>query len=101
MHYVICYDLENDRLRDRCAKLLERNGCNRLQKSVFAAPDMEKKHLVKLQLSLRQMFARQPMSPGDSLLIIPLPNEQAKETEVMGDNNIHTILLEKVLKIML
>jgi len=62
---------------------------------------MEKKHLVKLQLSLQQMFARQPMSPGDSLLIIPLPNEQAKETEVMGDNNIHTVLLEKVLKIML
>lgn len=68
---------------------------------MFAAPDMEKKHLVKLQLSLRQMFARQPMSPDDSLLIIPLPNEQAKETEVMGNNSIHTVLLEKVLKIML
>lgn len=43
MHYVICYDLENDRLRGKAVKLLERHGCSRVQKSVFAAPELEKK----------------------------------------------------------
>ena len=101
MHYVICYDLENDRLRDRCAKLLERNGCRRAQKSVFAAANMANKDLVKVQLGLRQLFARMPMSPGDSLLIIPLPHDYAGEIETFGDNNIRTELLEKRLKTIL
>ena len=101
MHYVICYDLENDRLRNRAAKLLERNGCRRIQKSVFAAPDMSKKHLTKLHLSLRQLFARQPMSAGDSLYIVPLPNEYTPDIGVFGENNVFPALEEKPLKIML
>ena len=101
MHYVICYDLENDRLRDRVVKLLERNGCRRIQKSVFAAPDLGKKHFVKLQLALRQLFARRPMTAGDSLYFIPLPEEYAPDITVIGCNNILPALEEKPLKIML
>lgn len=101
MHYVICYDLENDRLRDRVAKLLERNGCRRIQKSVFAAPDLNKKHLVRLQLSLRQLFGRRPMSAGDSLYLIPLPEEYVPGIETIGENNLLPVLEEKPLKIIL
>ena len=101
MHYVICYDLENDRLRDRCAKLLERNGCLRVQKSVFAAPGMGKKDLVKMQLALRQLFARHPLVPGDSVCIIPLRDEYVPDIAVFGSNNMPPLLEEKKLKVML
>jgi len=72
-----------------------------VQKSVFAAPNMEKKHLVKLRLSLRQLFARMPMAPGDSLYVIPLPNEYAGDVLHFGDNNALPELTEKKLKIIL
>jgi len=36
MPYLISYDIENDRLRDKVAKRLLAAGCFRLQKSVFA-----------------------------------------------------------------
>jgi CRISPR-associated endonuclease Cas2 len=43
MHYVICYDIESDRKRDRVARVLEKNGCHRVQKSVFVGPRMRKR----------------------------------------------------------
>ena len=101
MHYVICYDIESDRLRDRAAKTLEKNGCHRLQKSVFVAPHMTKRDLVRLQLMLHQVFERRPLKPGDSVYIIPMPKELAAETEHFGHNNMFTSVLEKKLKVLL
>lgn len=72
-----------------------------MQKSVFAAPGMDKKDLVKLQLSLRQLFARRPLSPGDSVCILPLRNEYVPDIEIFGDNNMRTLFEEKKLKVML
>jgi len=62
---------------------------------------MEKKHLVKLELSLRQLFARLPMAPGDSLYLVPLPNEYVGDVGHFGDNNAIPALVEKNLKVML
>jgi CRISPR-associated protein Cas2 len=101
MHYVICYDLENDRLRDRVVKILEKNGCHRIQKSVFTAPFMEKKHLTQLRAALGRLFARHPPAPADSLLIVPLPDEYVAAVTKFGNNNIHTHLQEKILKTIL
>ncbi len=101
MHYVICYDIESDQLRDRAVKTLEKNGCRRLQKSVFVAPHMTKKELVRLQLMLRQVFERRPLKPGDSVYIVPLPNEFAEGADFFGSNNAFPALLEKKLKILL
>ncbi|MCW5921256.1 MAG: CRISPR-associated endonuclease Cas2 [Saprospiraceae bacterium] len=101
MHFVICYDIENDRLRARTAKILERHGCHRVQRSVFVAPYLERKHLVRLRGALKQCYARQPLSPDDSLLLVPLREEYVADIEVLGVNNIITALAEKPLKIML
>ena len=101
MHYVICYDIESDRLRDRAVKILEKNGCHRIQKSVFMAPHLKKKDLVRLQLGLQQAFERRPLKPGDSIYIVSLSQELASETEYYGLNNAFTMLLEKKLKIIL
>lgn len=62
---------------------------------------MEKKHLAKLRLSLRQLFARTPMQPGDSVCIVPLRNEYVPDIEVFGSNNIRALLEEKKWKVML
>lgn len=101
MHYVICYDIENDRLRDKSIRILTRNGCLRVQKSVFVAPNMEKKHLVRLQLGLQHLFNRHPLGPADSVYILPLPNESAENIDVFGANNIVPALAPPGLKIIL
>ena len=68
---------------------------------MFAAPDLEKKDWTKLQYALRQLFARHPLSAGDSVYLIPLRNEYAPDIAVHGLNNIHPLLEEKKLKVML
>ena len=101
MHYVISYDIENDRLRDKTAKILEKNGCLRVQKSVFVAPQMTNKHLDRLLADLKNRYARKPLSGTDSLLLIPLPREQGTAIKILGHNNILATLEENPLKIVL
>lgn len=38
--YLISYDIGDDRLREKVAALLQREGCTRIQKSVFFAPKL-------------------------------------------------------------
>jgi len=62
---------------------------------------MGKKDFVRLQLMLRQVFERRPLKPGDSVYIVPMPNEFAEDAVHFGSNNAFPTLLEKKLKIML
>ena len=71
------------------------------QQSVFLAPHMTKRDLVRLQLMLRQVFERRPLKPGDSMYIVPMPSELATETTCFGLNNAFPALLEKKLKVLL
>ena len=102
MHYVICYDLENDRLREKVAKVLQRHGCNRVQKSVFFAANMNTKHLEKLKSAALGLFTKCKLSPQDTLLFIPLPDECARMATVFGSaNNLLAASTELPSKIML
>ena len=101
MHYVICYDIENDRLRDRVAKTLERNGCHRLQKSVFIAPHLKARDLDVLRQALKRRTDRLPLGARDSIYFIPLPHEMAMSALCLPDNNAYAAVFEKPLKIML
>ncbi|MCS7035353.1 MAG: CRISPR-associated endonuclease Cas2 [Saprospiraceae bacterium] len=100
MHYVITYDIEDDRLRTKTAKVLQRHGCARVQKSVFVAPNLEKKHLALLQNALQRLLNKR-IQPTDSLLIIPLRDDLAAEIAIIGHNNVLTELEPKPLKILL
>lgn len=100
MHYVITYDIEDDRLRMKTAKTLQRHGCARVQKSVFVAPDMGKKHLLQLQNALQRLLAKR-MQPSDSLLIIPLREDLVAEIITIGHNNVLAELEPKPLKVLL
>ena len=88
MHYVICYDLENDRLREKVAKLLQKHGCSRVQKSVFVAANLHPKHLDKLKTAAMGIISKANLSPQDSLLLIPLPEECVRMATVIGGANI-------------
>lgn len=100
MHYVICYDLEDDRLRGKTAKALQRHGCTRVQRSVFVAPNMDKKELARLLADLQRLLAGRH-APGDSLLVLPLRDEHVAEIRAIGENNILTELEKFPLKIIL
>ena len=102
MHYVICYDLENDRLRGRVAKLLQKHGCNRVQKSVFVAADMSARHLEQLKTAVTTALSRGVSAPMDSVLFIPLPDECAKNSIGIGRlNSVLASTAELPLKILL
>ncbi len=83
------------------AILLERNGCLRVQKSVFAAPDMDRKAWGRLQQGLRQLFARHPLGAADSLYIVPLRDEHVAEIQVYGRPTVVEALQAQPLKIVL
>ncbi|MCC6461564.1 MAG: CRISPR-associated endonuclease Cas2 [Saprospiraceae bacterium] len=100
MHYIICYDIENDRLREKTAKALARHGCSRVQKSVFVAPALPKKHLLRLQADLQRLLAGH-LAPGDSVLLVPLGAEESAQILCFGENNILPCLEKKPLKIIL
>ena len=100
MHYIICYDIENDRLRAKTAKTLDRHGCSRVQRSVFVAPELAKKQLLRLQADLQRLLAGH-LAPGDSLIVVPLRDEHLPEIHVLGLNNILSYFDEKPLKIIL
>lgn len=100
MHYVICYDISGDRLRDRVVKILEKNGCHRIQKSVFVATYLEKKHWGQLETSLQKLFERRPLQPENHLHVWPLGESDALKTRYFGHNNAFTQMLIKRKKVL-
>ncbi len=76
---LICYDIESDRNRRKLAKLLEREGYFRLQKSVFVGKQLLKFH----RQTFRQLtvFAEKET---DSLLFLPITKDSLKNMEKYG-----------------
>lgn len=77
MLYLLTYDIENDRIRQRIAKRLLANGLERVQYSVYIGEltDLQKKVLlpwVELQLKADNDF---------SLLLIPLHSDMLSTVE--------------------
>lgn len=62
---------------------------------------MPRRALEALQSDLQRLYARAPLSPRDSVLILPLREEHAPEVSSFGHNNMHTFLSEAPLKIIL
>ena len=101
MHYVICYDLEDDRRRGRVAKLLQQKGCSRVQRSVFVAPHYDRRAFGALKTAVRGLLARHPGVPADSVVFIPLRDGDEANIIALGSNNIHPALRPPPLKIIL
>ncbi len=99
MHYVISYDLANDRKRGKVAKILQRHGCERLQRSVFVAHDLHPDDLRRLWADLAAAVPKPP--PGDSIVLLPLRETDIQRSRALGDNTIFTLLAGPPTKIIL
>lgn len=79
MPYLISYDIENDRLRDKIAKRLLASGCARLQKSVFAGPVD-----AVTFAALRRWLQQHVKAAGDSVFILDVGPETLRRAEWIG-----------------
>lgn len=93
-NYLISYDISDDRLRTRAAKLLERRGCKRLQKSVFFAPRYSIRELRELRTELRQIL-QQGQVDTDSILCIPVSQKLLGKLLWEGDQTFFDNLMKK------
>lgn len=82
MPWLIAYDIENDRLRDKTAARLLAAGCIRLQKSVFAG------QLDGVLFKELETWLKKHLDPGkypdDKVLLLNLGPGQLKNARWIG-----------------
>ncbi len=90
MHCMIMYDIENDKVRREIAKYLLKQGCVRIQKSVYLAslrPEQFKsifETLTEVQSYYDQV---------DSILLVPINISDARSMKIIGkDIQVETII---------
>lgn len=82
MTWLLCYDIENDTLRQKLAKYLEKKGWERLQKSVYAQ-GMEAKEFNRQYKKLNDHFAAK-MGSSDKIYAWGLSDKQFATGHVTG-----------------
>lgn len=88
MNFFICYDISDDKRRLRLSKLLLRSGCERVQKSVFVAPDFDRTEMLRLKNKVERLLNvlhTEGVSPNDSVLYIPLENDAVSDVIWQGN----------------
>lgn len=99
--YLISYDIENDRLRAKAAKLLLQYGLHRVQFSVFMGT-LEGKGEKTLKAALQALALEKAWTLSDSFLVLPLHQHTLKQMEVIGawptrweeiSGNLNTLIL--------
>lgn len=86
MNYLVSYDIQDNRLRLKLAKLLLRNGCERIQKSVFLAPEYNTRELMILKQDISALV-QNVLSSRDSIWILPLQQQQLLDATLWGQEN--------------
>lgn len=83
MLYFIMYDIENDKVRTQVSKYLERQGCLRVQKSIFFA-ETERKIFNQIHSDLK---AIQSMYENhDSIFLVPISTDQVRSMKIIGQS---------------
>ena len=88
MNFFICYDISDDKRRLRLSKLLQREGCERVQKSVFVAPDFERAEMLRLKTKIEKLLNvlyTDNSSADDSVMYIPLDNDAVADVIWQGN----------------
>ena len=83
MLYFIMYDIENDKVRTRIAKYLEKNGCSRVQKSIFFSESKRGKfnEIYKTLKEVQELYDN-----NDSLFFVPVSADQMRAMKIVGKN---------------
>lgn len=90
MTYLIMYDIENTKVRNRIAKYLIKNGCIRIQKSVFVANSPHSK-FDKIHETLKEVQSY--YENHDSILLVPVNTSDLRSMKIIGKEiHIRTII---------
>ncbi len=83
MYCFIYYDIESNKIRRMVAKLLERQGCVRVQKSVFFARIHRKRYheLTDLLRQIQQLYENQ-----DSIMLLPVGEDMLNSLQCIGQS---------------
>ncbi|MFC3809784.1 CRISPR-associated endonuclease Cas2 [Lacihabitans lacunae] len=97
MYCLILYDVENNKIRRVLAKFLEKQGCIRLQKSVFFAQVHRKlyKEIKEIVTELQSCYEN-----NDTIIMLPVGEDMLNSINCIGKNfdfelltqNKHTII---------
>ncbi|MCW5925070.1 MAG: CRISPR-associated endonuclease Cas2 [Saprospiraceae bacterium] len=81
MLFFIMYDIEDHKVRRHLAKYLSKNGCMRMQKSVFIGSTEHKRYreIAQTLEEVNSMYEN-----GDSILILPVTRESMVQLNVIG-----------------
>ncbi|MFN4300241.1 MAG: CRISPR-associated endonuclease Cas2 [Thermaurantimonas sp.] len=81
MIYLIMYDIENDKIRTQIAKYLIRQGCIRIQKSVFIARSDHPK-FQDIYTTLQEVNSY--YENQDSILLVPVNTSDIRSMKIIG-----------------
>ncbi len=83
MLFFVMYDIESDKVRNQVVKYLQRQGCTRVQKSIFLANlPTEKYNTIKQDLvEVQAAYENQ-----DSILIVPISTDLLQAMKIIGQN---------------
>ena len=89
MLFFIMYDIESNKVRYNVAKYLIKQGCTRIQKSVFLA-DLDTPTYNEIRDALTEIQAL--YDNNDSIVVCPVPTDVVRNMKVIGkDLNIDII----------
>lgn len=83
MYAFIMYDIENDKVRTHISKYLIKQGCTRVQKSVFLA-EFKRSKYQKIHTTLKEINAM--YDNHDSIFFIPIGEDILNNMKVVGLN---------------
>lgn len=83
MTYLIMYDISNDKVRLQISKYLERQGCVRIQKSVFIAKTGNP-HFQDIYNTLKEVNSY--YQNKDSIILVPVNASDVRSMKLIGKN---------------
>ncbi|MDZ4809895.1 MAG: CRISPR-associated endonuclease Cas2 [Bacteroidota bacterium] len=84
MTWLFCYDIENDSIRQKLARYLEKSGWERLQKSVFAN-SMEIKEFNRYFKKIKDRFGAK-LETTDKIYTWPVNDNQFANAAIIGQS---------------
>jgi len=83
MTYLILYDITNDKVRLQIAKYLLKQGCVRIQKSVFMVKSSNK-HFQEIYETLKEV--NDYYQNEDSIILVPINASDVRSMKLIGKN---------------
>lgn len=81
MIFFVMYDIESDKVRTLVSKYLQKQGCTRVQNSIFLA-DLPSDIYKKIQQDLKEVQAC--YDNHDSILVVPMDADNLKSMSIIG-----------------